>query len=153
VFGPVQAIEAVRSLYPGGATNRFGNAWEVDRADAEMIRCLDTVGGVETFRWRWLVSVPSRMALADCSTPSSRAIELKRRCWSPTATHVVDGLTGEVMTRREAELTGPLLTDREFDDVSRVTSTRGWWEAWAMLSPFNDAIVPPGTLSRLTAAP
>jgi hypothetical protein len=148
-LGPRQAIDAVRASYPQGAASKPGSEWDFERADAATVRCVDTVAGTDSFKFRWIVTVPSKMALHDCSTPSTRQVDLKKRCWSPLATHLVDGITGEVMGRNELELTGPLLTDQDFDQVKRFAASTNWWEAWARLSAYNDSIIPGGILETL----
>jgi len=149
-LGPDQATAAVRQIYPAGARDKFGNEWEIERADAEIVRCVDSPGAAETFRFRWFVTLTSRLELHDCSTPSVRASELKRRCWSMVATHLVDGVTGEVKSRHEAEYTGPLLTDTEFAQVKTFASQAGWWDAWARLRNFKDTIAPAAVLQAMT---
>ncbi|MDO8632180.1 MAG: hypothetical protein Q7R41_16985, partial [Phycisphaerales bacterium] len=151
-IGPRQAIDLVRPFYSQGVS-KIGSEWDFDRADAETVRCVDTVGGTDYFMFRWFVTVPSRMALYDCSTPSVRQVDLKKRCWSPVATHLVDGVSGELMEHRESELPGPLLTDQEFDQVKRFAESTTWWEAWARLSGYNDSIIPAHTLETLLALP
>jgi hypothetical protein len=152
-LGPDQAIEAVRRIYPAGALDKFKNEWDIQRADAEIVRCVDSSGAAETFRFRWFVTLASRLELHDCSTPSVRASELKRRCWSMVATHLVDGVTGEVRARNEAEYPGPLLTDSEFEQVKAFATTAGWWEAWARLRNYKDTIVPASVLQAMAAQP
>lgn len=151
-IGPRQAIDAVRPFYSQGVS-KIGSEWDFDRADAETVRCVDTVGGTDYFKFRWFVTVPSRMALHDCSTPSVRQVDLKKRCWSPVATHLVDGVSGELMEHRESELPGPLLTDQAFDQVKQFAASTNWWEAWARLSGYNDSIIPDRTLGTLIALP
>jgi hypothetical protein len=152
-LGPDRAVEAVRQIYPEGALDKFENEWDVERADAQIVRCVESAGGVDRFRFRWFVTLMSQLELQDCSTPSVRAAELKRRCWGMVGTHLVDGITGEVEARNETEYTGPLLTDTEFEKVETFAGVAGWWEAWARLRNYKDTIVPAAVFQAMVAQP
>ncbi|MBI4219222.1 MAG: hypothetical protein HY682_03685 [Chloroflexi bacterium] len=150
-IGPTQATEAVRAGASSRPPGKFGDRWEYERADAQLVRCVDTVKGVDYLRFNWLVTLPSEMALHDCSIPSVRKVELQRSCWSPVSTHLVSGLDGSVTAVGETGLPGPLVTSGDLEAIRTYAKGNGWWSIWGRLSTFNDSIVPPERLAEVRA--
>lgn len=150
--GPAQAVERVKAAIPEGTLSPIKTPWAVDRADATALRCVVESSAGSTFQYGWMVSVPSEISLRDCSTPSVRQVEIKRRCWATVAVYFVDGVTGAASRIDEKEFTGPLLTDAQASIVDEAALVLGWWDVWARLRANDDSIVPAHIVDALTAA-